>query len=325
MAVELVRHSDSRIDRQQLAVFINSYQRVAPLTIGELWAWPSMLKLALIENLRRLADETLEARRARLAADAYVSRLEREAGDTARAVAAGASTSPRRPAPASGPRVRPAAVVDPDGGRGAPRVAGDDGGSGDSQRAPAPGGGAGLGGECDHQPAPLLGARLAPVLRVGQPGRAGAAARSRRRVRTDGLPQPRPAAPGGRGARAPDRRGAGAGRAQGGRERPAGGRPADRPPIAPPTSATTSSIGGGAISKPTSPTGRGSGSGCGGWCSRTRRCVYLGPIAIMTALLLAAGAAYLRHAGGSTRAVAVDAAAAADPGDRHRDRAGSAR
>ena len=84
MAVELVRHSDSRIDRQQLAVFVNSYQRVAPLTIGELWAWPSMLKLALIENLRRLAAETLEARRARLAADAYVSRIEREAGDAAR-------------------------------------------------------------------------------------------------------------------------------------------------------------------------------------------------------------------------------------------------
>ena len=82
MAVELVRHSDSRIDRQQLGVFINSYQRVAPLTIGELWAWPSMLKLALIENLRRLAVETLEARRARMDADAYVSRLEREAGDT---------------------------------------------------------------------------------------------------------------------------------------------------------------------------------------------------------------------------------------------------
>ena len=42
---------------------MNSYQAVAPLTIGELWAWPSMLKLALIENLRRLADETLEAAR----------------------------------------------------------------------------------------------------------------------------------------------------------------------------------------------------------------------------------------------------------------------
>ena len=82
MAVELVRHSDSRIDRQQLAVFVNSFQRVAPLTIGELWAWPSMLKLALIENLRRLAAETLASRRARLDADAYVSRMEREAGDT---------------------------------------------------------------------------------------------------------------------------------------------------------------------------------------------------------------------------------------------------
>jgi cyclic beta-1,2-glucan synthetase len=84
MAVELVRHSDSRIDRQQLAVFINSYQRVAPLTIGELWAWPSMLKLALIENLRRLAAQTLESRRARLAADAYVQRIEHEAGDPGR-------------------------------------------------------------------------------------------------------------------------------------------------------------------------------------------------------------------------------------------------
>ena len=94
MAVELVRHSDSRIDRQQLAVFVNSYQRVAPLTIGELWAWPSMLKLALIENLRRLADETLESRRARLAADAYVSRIEREAGDTRRGPCRRPSTSP---------------------------------------------------------------------------------------------------------------------------------------------------------------------------------------------------------------------------------------
>jgi cyclic beta-1,2-glucan synthetase len=88
MAVELVRHSDSRIDRKQLAVFVNSYQRVAPLTIGELWAWPSMLKLALIENLRRLAAGTLESRQARLAADAYVSRVERQAGDSVRPVPA---------------------------------------------------------------------------------------------------------------------------------------------------------------------------------------------------------------------------------------------
>ena len=73
MAIELVRHSDSRISRHTLVQFLTSYQRVAPLTIGELWAWPSMLKLALVENLRRLTDEVLAARAARSAADAYVA------------------------------------------------------------------------------------------------------------------------------------------------------------------------------------------------------------------------------------------------------------
>ncbi|HET7295445.1 MAG TPA: glucoamylase family protein, partial [Vicinamibacteria bacterium] len=76
LAVELIRHSDSRLDRHQLTRFMNSYQSVAPLTIGELWAWPSMLKLALIENLRRLAEETLAARAARRQADVYVGRID---------------------------------------------------------------------------------------------------------------------------------------------------------------------------------------------------------------------------------------------------------
>jgi cyclic beta-1,2-glucan glucanotransferase len=80
IAVELIRHSDSRLDRQQLIQFLNSYQRVAPLTIGELWAWPSMLKLALIENLRRLAEELLAARAARLAADSYVATVDEAGG-----------------------------------------------------------------------------------------------------------------------------------------------------------------------------------------------------------------------------------------------------
>jgi cyclic beta-1,2-glucan synthetase len=72
MAIELIRHSDGRFEQQQLEVFLNSYQRVAPLTIGELWAWPSMLTLALVENLRRLADEILRARRARMMADEHL-------------------------------------------------------------------------------------------------------------------------------------------------------------------------------------------------------------------------------------------------------------
>jgi cyclic beta-1,2-glucan glucanotransferase len=80
IAVELIRHSDSRLDRQQLTQFLTAYQRVAPLTIGELWAWPSMLKLALIENLRRLTEELMAGRAARREADHYVSGADDEGG-----------------------------------------------------------------------------------------------------------------------------------------------------------------------------------------------------------------------------------------------------
>ncbi|MGQ0548110.1 MAG: GH36-type glycosyl hydrolase domain-containing protein, partial [Armatimonadota bacterium] len=76
MALELIRHSDGRLDVQRLTRFVSSYQTVAPLTIGELWAWPTMLKVALIENLRRLSEELLESRAARLEANAHFARLE---------------------------------------------------------------------------------------------------------------------------------------------------------------------------------------------------------------------------------------------------------
>jgi cyclic beta-1,2-glucan synthetase len=82
MAVELLRHSDSHLDRSQLLRFLNAFQAVAPLTIGELWAFPSMLKLALLENLRRLTDAALAVRQGRLDADAYIIRVE-EAGGSA--------------------------------------------------------------------------------------------------------------------------------------------------------------------------------------------------------------------------------------------------
>ena len=76
MALALIRHSDGRLDAERLTRFVLAYQAVAPLTIGELWAWPSMLKLALLENLRRIAEGLLEASAARREADALLVRLE---------------------------------------------------------------------------------------------------------------------------------------------------------------------------------------------------------------------------------------------------------
>ncbi len=76
MAVELLRYSDARLDAQRLDRFVNAYQTVAPLGIGELWAWPSMLKLALVEHLRRLSEELLESRAGRREADRYFTLFE---------------------------------------------------------------------------------------------------------------------------------------------------------------------------------------------------------------------------------------------------------
>jgi cyclic beta-1,2-glucan synthetase len=55
LAVELIAHSDGRVDLKSLTSFISAYQEVSELKLGELWAIPIMLRLALIENLRRLA------------------------------------------------------------------------------------------------------------------------------------------------------------------------------------------------------------------------------------------------------------------------------
>ena len=48
-----IAHSDSRFDPDSLRLFVRAYQRVQPLTIGELWAVAITLRIVLVENLRR--------------------------------------------------------------------------------------------------------------------------------------------------------------------------------------------------------------------------------------------------------------------------------
>ncbi len=55
IALELILHVDARVDAASLNGFIAAYQTAVPLTLGELWAVPIMLRLALLENLRRVA------------------------------------------------------------------------------------------------------------------------------------------------------------------------------------------------------------------------------------------------------------------------------
>jgi len=57
-----VAHTDSHFDVDMLCRFITAYQSIQPLTIGELWAVAITLRIVLIENLRRLADQISLAR-----------------------------------------------------------------------------------------------------------------------------------------------------------------------------------------------------------------------------------------------------------------------
>ncbi|HEY8195642.1 MAG TPA: hypothetical protein VIG04_01585, partial [Gemmatimonadales bacterium] len=59
LAITLIGHSEGRIDIHNVTNFVRAFQQVSTLTIGELWAVPAMLRLGLIENVRRMALRTV--------------------------------------------------------------------------------------------------------------------------------------------------------------------------------------------------------------------------------------------------------------------------
>jgi cyclic beta-1,2-glucan synthetase len=74
-SVALIAHTDSHLDTETLRRFINAYQKISPLSIGELWAVPITLRLALVENLRRLAIRIVASRTERDEADKLADKL----------------------------------------------------------------------------------------------------------------------------------------------------------------------------------------------------------------------------------------------------------
>jgi cellobiose phosphorylase len=75
IALEIISHGDGRVDLEILSRFVTSYQTVTPLGLGELWAIPIMLRLALIENLRRVAARLSASRMHRHVATSWADRM----------------------------------------------------------------------------------------------------------------------------------------------------------------------------------------------------------------------------------------------------------
>jgi cyclic beta-1,2-glucan synthetase len=75
VALAIIAHTDSRLEPETLERFFRAYQKITPLAIGELWALPITLRLALVENLRRLASRIIVSREEREEADALVDEL----------------------------------------------------------------------------------------------------------------------------------------------------------------------------------------------------------------------------------------------------------
>ncbi|MBN8757030.1 MULTISPECIES: GH36-type glycosyl hydrolase domain-containing protein [Variovorax] len=60
-----VAHTDSVLNKTLFTAFLNAYQDVDELTLGELWALPTTLRVVLLENLRRMAESIAENKVAR--------------------------------------------------------------------------------------------------------------------------------------------------------------------------------------------------------------------------------------------------------------------
>ena len=70
VAIELIAHTEGHLSLENITLFVREYQKVQVLSMGELWAIPTMLRLGLVENIRRMSlrikarlDEVEEADR----------------------------------------------------------------------------------------------------------------------------------------------------------------------------------------------------------------------------------------------------------------------
>ncbi|HZM28446.1 MAG TPA: hypothetical protein VFB89_13950, partial [Gemmatimonadales bacterium] len=88
LAITLISHTEGRIDLGNVELFVDAFQKVSPLSIGELWAVPAMLRLGLLENVRRMALRTIHRLDELELANQWAERLIAASGDTASVLSA---------------------------------------------------------------------------------------------------------------------------------------------------------------------------------------------------------------------------------------------
>ena len=75
IALALIAHTDSQLEPETIRRFVGAFQKVAPLTIGELWALAITLRLVLVENLRRVVLRVVRDHEKRNEANRFADRL----------------------------------------------------------------------------------------------------------------------------------------------------------------------------------------------------------------------------------------------------------
>jgi cyclic beta-1,2-glucan synthetase len=95
LAITLISHTEGRVDIGNVDLFTGAFQDVARLSIGELWAIPAMLRLGLIESVRRMTLRTVQRLDEIERADRWAARIQsaNEAGGSALGEALGAFVS----------------------------------------------------------------------------------------------------------------------------------------------------------------------------------------------------------------------------------------
>ena len=75
ISLEIVSHTDGRVDEHVIEAFIRAYEKTTILTMGELWALPIMIRIALIQNISKITDKVFFAGEQKAKGEALAERI----------------------------------------------------------------------------------------------------------------------------------------------------------------------------------------------------------------------------------------------------------